>query len=314
MDGNARTRGHISQFQCQLCGLATHNKAELLNHLKQCSEQKMKVLFEANQCLICQNAFLSNELLLVHISTCSMEQLEILKKMGQISEVINREGNTHVEMSSDASNILCKTDKRKNKVRMLQKEMEAERTAATLEDHDDAESQSNKYENINYSNSKRYGNERNQGSESLSTDDNSHNNIATFESMEEMSKRIAINCQGCGKSYSSNNLLKSHNDTAHLGKNSIQCNICGKASPTMQTLRKHDEATHQGLKPFKCNSCEQSFTEQGSMRRHNASIHEKIRHLCNLCGKSYPQKTKLNDHKQIAHWVVLQAARRASES
>ena len=122
-------------------------------------------------------------------------------------------------------------------------------------------------------------------------------------------------CNVCGKKFRQPGHLLTHKLT-HTGEKPYGCNMC-KARFTTSSLLKNHSVTHSDERAWKCSFCSMTFKMRTNLRRHQA-IHSGIvgknklklqsdvpqeehsdvskKHVCHLCGKGYPRKSKLEEH------------------
>ncbi|XP_060756693.1 histone-lysine N-methyltransferase PRDM9-like [Neoarius graeffei] len=117
--------------------------------------------------------------------------------------------------------------------------------------------------------------------------DTSHNDI----------QKEIHHCSDCGKSFSSQNALKTH-QCSHTGEKPYHCSQCGKSFTHQSNLQQH-QRIHTGEKPYHCSQCGKSFTQQSNLQTHQR-IHtgEKPYH-CSQCGKSFTHQRNLQTHQHI---------------
>lgn len=306
----------MASFQCQLCAEKLRSEGSLFIHLKACSDMQMNILFQVNQCLQCQNSFLSRELLLVHINTCSAEKLRNMKQYEQIDaayfgpEVMSMHAFNSSEVPQDedqhidADNLqeyLPLTIKRENltvKQEKAHKRTKVESNATTHDgsanptDDDSLDDEMDLRDNISSHDAS------NANENKIQAQSRQDMEIKKGDKLDDNTKYgdNLYHCELCDKSYSSANILKSHNDTIHLGKTGFHCNLCGIKVANERNIKMHDEAVHQGIKNFKCNTCEKSFSQRSSLRTHDESVHQGMRFTCNKCGKSFSGRTNFSTH------------------
>ena len=122
-------------------------------------------------------------------------------------------------------------------------------------------------------------------------------------------------CDPCDKQFACKQTLKKHTEEFHTEKKMIEfrCTICDVKCSNRRNLLAH-EKTHQP--PSSINKCvlchgDLSFKQARNLRRHYISIHmivpehyfkRKIdmffQHTCNICGKKFDRKSRLDKHKE----------------
>ena len=107
-----------------------------------------------------------------------------------------------------------------------------------------------------------------------------------------------VQCDLCGKNYSSHVLLKRHIENIHADKQ-LKCDQCDKLCSTKATLKIHTEDVH-GIKDKKCPQCDLLFRSQHYVSCHVRIVHQK-QFLCNQCGNSFGLKTGLETHIKYVH-------------
>ena len=107
-------------------------------------------------------------------------------------------------------------------------------------------------------------------------------------------------CKICGKDCSNRVNLNSHKYT-HAEKN-LPCNVdgCGKKFSAQFLLRSHQKTTHYKQRlEFVCSTCGEVLTSNTNLKRHVTLIHEKLRAPCpvgNGCKFSVGRRNYMRDH------------------
>ncbi|NWV28338.1 IKZF2 protein, partial [Origma solitaria] len=132
-----------------------------------------------------------------------------------------------------------------------------------------------------------------------------------------------LKCDVCGMVCIGPNVLMVHK-RSHTGERPFHCNQCGASFTQKGNLLRHIKL-HSGEKPFKCPFCSYACRRRdaltGHLRTHSgeptlASPHtssflyhyrpsaadsENKPHKCNYCGRSYKQRSSLEEHKERCH-------------
>ena len=117
--------------------------------------------------------------------------------------------------------------------------------------------------------------------------------------------RFRINCDFCGKSFTSKNSLKRHKIMAscHVSEKKgkrYQCAQCEKNFTTKNSLRFHNRSFHEG-KRYQCAQCDQSYAFRGDYQTHVRVKHEGLSFRCELCDKKFTKKSSLKVHNIMVH-------------
>jgi len=146
-------------------------------------------------------------------------------------------------------------------------------------------------------------------------------------------------CDKCGKFFTTSGIRKTHTENVHGENKLIVCQQCDKSFSTAGTLKTHIEKTHNAGPPLPCPHCGRFFQymEQHIQHKHevrsasftceecgknfkfknDVSRHKKVhlpydirkalkekklqKHQCNLCGKRFPDSTRLKTHDAAKH-------------
>ncbi|NXT08799.1 IKZF2 protein, partial [Prunella fulvescens] len=154
------------------------------------------------------------------------------------------------------------------------------------------------------------------------------NELVDNRKMQELSSEGGIRlpngklkCDVCGMVCIGPNVLMVHK-RSHTGERPFHCNQCGASFTQKGNLLRHIKL-HSGEKPFKCPFCSYACRRRdaltGHLRTHSgeptlASPHTSSflyhypasaavgkPHKCNYCGRSYKQRSSLEEHKERCH-------------
>uniref|UniRef100_A0A3P9QJN4 C2H2-type domain-containing protein n=1 Tax=Poecilia reticulata TaxID=8081 RepID=A0A3P9QJN4_POERE len=106
-------------------------------------------------------------------------------------------------------------------------------------------------------------------------------------------------CTHCGKGFSKPYALTRHN-LIHTGERPFPCGHCEKSFLTLSEAQLH-RRIHTGERPYPCDACELRFKSSSELARHKRSHSGQRREkpTCELCGKTFPSKAKLNKHMEM---------------
>ncbi|XP_012562910.2 uncharacterized protein LOC100213175 [Hydra vulgaris] len=108
-------------------------------------------------------------------------------------------------------------------------------------------------------------------------------------------------CPICDHEFNQRSDLQRHHKRHLLSDGSYVCNKCAKRYESIEKLKNHiiiehklDENSKSNI--FKCDRCDKVFGRKSHYKRH-LSIHDGLKpHVCQVCFKSFNQKTDLNRH------------------
>ncbi|NXK53300.1 IKZF2 protein, partial [Chauna torquata] len=155
-----------------------------------------------------------------------------------------------------------------------------------------------------------------------------NNEMADNRKIQELSSEGGIRlpngklkCDVCGMVCIGPNVLMVHK-RSHTGERPFHCNQCGASFTQKGNLLRHIKL-HSGEKPFKCPFCSYACRRRdaltGHLRTHSGepalsslpccflSRYSLVLstvgkpHKCNYCGRSYKQRSSLEEHKERCH-------------
>ena len=86
----------------------------------------------------------------------------------------------------------------------------------------------------------------------------------------------------------------------HRGE--IKCPECDKILKTHRSFLSHYKNQHSdNSKRYRCSSCEGEYKTERDLERHVGTVHLKLRLECDICGKTFPEKGKLQSHVKHIH-------------
>ena len=114
-------------------------------------------------------------------------------------------------------------------------------------------------------------------------------------------------CTLCGRSFSTNHILKKHENAIHKNNDNHECEICHKEFSEIELLKCHFEWNHQGLEAKnKCEICEKLFVRSSELNNH-ILIHQKpIQNKlekCDKCEKIFSSTQYLKVHVRRVHTI-----------
>lgn len=94
----------------------------------------------------------------------------------------------------------------------------------------------------------------------------------------------------CGRYFITNEHMKLHHASVHVGDKLFRCETCDKRFCTKINLNQHIKrvhivSAHMGEKLFRCETCAKAYFTRGHLTRHISSVHTKteLQVKCPLC-------------------------------
>jgi len=118
--------------------------------------------------------------------------------------------------------------------------------------------------------------------------------------IQHFTQELNYRCDETGCSFKTFNAssLRIH-AVSHSKERNFACTLCSLTFKRSQSLKFHVESIHQGIR-YKCPHCCKEYKEQKKVKRHIAIVHfpQNCPFVCEVCGKSFPIKDYLREHKK----------------
>jgi len=111
-------------------------------------------------------------------------------------------------------------------------------------------------------------------------------------------------CDSCDSAFTRKASLTRHVLAAHAG-HVFHCDVCSAPFSYRSTLEDHRRAVHnEGKRDFHCTGCRLSFACKAYLQKHlgvckNRADKQEV--LCSECGKSFPSRRHLQEHRRNKH-------------
>ena len=90
----------------------------------------------------------------------------------------------------------------------------------------------------------------------------------------------------------------------------FECDECNASYSVRKSLLNHKRLKHGNPQEFACQHCVYKTTKKENLEHHVRSRHEKIKEICQTCGKSFSDKSNLNRHSKMFHGEAVQGTKR----
>ena len=121
---------------------------------------------------------------------------------------------------------------------------------------------------------------------------------------------LSYSCYMCSKAHWNFSALFRHYEAAHPLSKILLCLHCGKLFDDFQRMKKHAEVhdlvpkTYNKPQTFNCVTCLESFTKKSLYEKHGCRANSKVKKekamaICEVCGKSFDSRSKLQVHMAV---------------
>ena len=122
-------------------------------------------------------------------------------------------------------------------------------------------------------------------------------------------KKVALDCNTCGKKLSSKHSLKDHKLRFHSKDGSVakfSCMKCSFSSPVWHSVHLHTKEVHKPKEDmYKCSLCEYCAAQKSNLLEHFMAVHQKIKdQVCEHCGFATTRKKNLRKHIREVHLKI----------
>ena len=93
----------------------------------------------------------------------------------------------------------------------------------------------------------------------------------------------------------------------------FNCEYCDASYPVRKSLINHKRLKHGNHEEFKCQHCVYATTNRSHYERHVRSLHEKVKEICEVCGKGFSDISYLNKHVSTFHPEIVQEEKERQE-
>merc|ERR1719510_950335 len=100
-------------------------------------------------------------------------------------------------------------------------------------------------------------------------------------------------CSVCQNPFKSYHGLMFHIRGDHFPLKKYPCTQCEKVFTEKHLLNNHVVRHHSTGQNYPCSECDAKFSTPSARYRHNLKEHRKAEFVCQKCGKSFKEKSKL---------------------
>ncbi|XP_058811900.1 zinc finger protein 883-like [Topomyia yanbarensis] len=149
------------------------------------------------------------------------------------------------------------------------------------------------------------------GSRRVKTDLPKENAISPIKIKDQVKKT----CYICVTVFADANELLLHLTEKHTTKTTYRCEECSLDIPVLVMYNRHLSRHSETERPHKCNDCPLRFASANHCKKHENRVHggkhnvkiaknSEIEIVCEVCGKKFSHRGRLNDHIQKVHLKV----------
>ena len=84
----------------------------------------------------------------------------------------------------------------------------------------------------------------------------------------------------------------------------FNCEHCDASYPVRKSLINHIRLKHGDAKQFACQHCVYQTTKKDHLEKHIRSQHEKVKEICEVCGKGFSDRSNLIKHIRTFHPAI----------
>lgn len=111
-------------------------------------------------------------------------------------------------------------------------------------------------------------------------------------------------CSVCPKRFKSIKYLQKHMEVHDLSDTSHSCNLCDYKTRRKAYLKSHYIRRHTQQYNYTCEHCEKPFKLRADYTCH-IKTHEEGIFMCDICGKTFPNRTSLYFHMRRSHHATV---------